>query len=121
MSAIKFRAEELASRMGEPAPVAAPFGEIVSLVRSYAMSPNDAPRTRTGIWECSPGRWRRQVTQAEFCYFLEGECVFTPDLGAPIEVRAGDALYFPPNSTGVWEIRRTARKIFIVFDQGGAT
>jgi EutQ-like cupin domain len=34
-----------------------------------------------------------------------GECTFTPENGAPIEIRAGDALFFPPNSLGVWDIR----------------
>jgi hypothetical protein len=55
------------------------------------------------------------VTQAEFCHFTAGECTFTPENGAPIEIRAGDALFFPPNSLGVWDIRTTARKVFIVF------
>lgn len=116
MSVIKFRPEELAARLPAPIAVPVPLGDPVSQVRSQAFAADGNPRTRSGVWECTPGRWRRQVTQAEFCYFIAGDCTFTPDCGEPIGVRGGDALYFPPNSTGVWEIRRTACKMFIVFD-----
>ena len=118
MSIIKFRPEELASRCGEPAPVPEPLGSPLSQVRSHSITSSSSPRTRVGVWTCTPGRWRRQVVQAEFCHFLEGHCTFTPDGGEPIEVQAGDVLYFPARSTGVWDIRSTSHKIFIVFDEG---
>jgi uncharacterized protein len=118
MSAIKFRPDDLATRLSAPVPVAIPLGEPISHVRSHSIAAQDNVRTRCGVWECTPGRWRRQVTQAEFCYFIEGECTFIPDEGTAVEVRAGDALYFPEHSAGVWEIRRASRKIFIVFDTG---
>lgn len=120
MTAIKFRPEELASRFGEPVPVPVPLGTPVSEVQSRSIPSAFNPRTRAGVWSCTPGLWRRQVTQAEFCHFLEGECTFIPDTGDPIEIRAGDVLYFPPHSTGVWEIRSASRKIFLVFDEGAA-
>lgn len=118
MSTIKFRPEDLAGGSGEPVPVPVPLGEPVSQVLSRSIASSSNPRTRVGVWECTPGRWRRQVMQAEFCHFLAGECTFTPDQGEPIEVRAGDVLYFPPQSTGVWDILSASRKIFIVFDEG---
>jgi uncharacterized cupin superfamily protein len=110
----------LATRLPAQVPVPVPLGEPVSQVRTHSYSAEGNARTRSGVWECTPGRWRRQVTQAEFCYFLEGEGTFTPDEGRPLEVRPGDAIYFPSNSTGVWEIRQTSRKVFIVFDEGRA-
>ena len=88
------------------------------LVRSHSITSSSNSRTRVGVWTCTPGRWRRQVVQAEFCHFLEGECTFTPDGGEPVEVRSGDVLYFPPHSAGVWDIRSASHKIFIVFDEG---
>lgn len=117
MAAIKFRPEDLTSRFGDPVPVPVPLGTLVSEVRSQSIPSPFNPRTRAGMWTCTPGRWRRTVLQAEFCHFLEGECTFTPDEGEPIEVRSGDVLYFPPNSTGVWDIRSASRKIFLVFDE----
>jgi uncharacterized cupin superfamily protein len=52
---------------------------------------------------------------AEYCYFLEGDCTFTPDNGEPVEIRAGDALFFPANTAGIWDVRSLARKLYIVF------
>lgn len=120
MTAIKFHPDELARRFGDPVPVPAPLGTPVSEVRSQSIVSSSNPRTRAGVWTCTPGRWRRQVMQAEFCHFLEGDCTFTPDSGEPIEVRAGDVLFFPPSSGGVWDIRSASRKVFIVFDEGTA-
>jgi uncharacterized cupin superfamily protein len=68
------------------------------------------------MWSCSPGRWHRQIRAAEFCIFLEGECTFIPEDGPPIEVGAGDVLYFPENSMGVWDIKTECRKAFFIFD-----
>lgn len=56
------------------------------------------------------------MVQAEFCLFLSGECSFTPDGGETIEIRAGDAVYFPANSMGIWDIRAVSRKIFFIYE-----
>ncbi len=120
MAIIQFRPEELAKQLGGPVAVPVPLGEPVAQIQSKSILSSSNPSTRTGVWLCSPGRWRRQVKQAEFCHFLEGECTFIPDEGAPVEIRAGDALFFPQNSMGVWDIRTPTRKIFIVFDERGA-
>jgi len=119
MSAIKFRPEEWAKRFGPAVPVPAPFGSPVSQVQSHSVTSSSSPKTRIGVWECSPGRWRRQVLQAEFCHFLAGECTFVPDEDLPpLRITAGDVVYFPPKTAGTWEIRSASRKIFIVFDEG---
>ena len=118
MTAIKFNPGELFSSLGQGKPVPAPIGSPVSEVRSTSQTSASAPGTRCGVWECSPGRWRRQITQAEFCHFLEGECVFEPDDGEPMHIKGGDVIYFPENSGGVWDVRETSRKIFILFDEG---
>src|SRR3954451_2001460 len=57
-----------------------------------------------GIWECSPGRWQRTIMQEEFAHFIKGSARFIPDEGEPIDIYAGDPIWFPANSTGVWEI-----------------
>jgi uncharacterized cupin superfamily protein len=53
----------------------------------------------------------------EFCRFLEGRATFTPDVGEPIEITAGDVVHFPERSLGVWDILEASRKIFMVFDE----
>ena len=35
--------------------------------------------------------------------------------GEPVELRAGDAVLFPENCEGVWEIRETLRKTYVLF------
>jgi uncharacterized cupin superfamily protein len=67
-----------------------------------------------GIWECTPGRFERQLAEAEVMHIRAGRCHFIPTGGAPVEIRAGDTLFFPANTTGEWDIRETLRKVFVV-------
>ena len=64
-----------------------------------------------GIWECSPGRWQRTIMQEEFAHFLTGSATFIPTKGDPIEIKAGDSIWFPANSCGVWHIKEDCRKV----------
>jgi hypothetical protein len=75
----------------------------------------DRPGARMmGVWECSPGRWQRTIMQEEFAHFIEGRARFIPDDGAPIDIRAGDTIWFPPNTRGVWDIGENVRKVYII-------
>ena len=98
--------------LGEATPVAVPLGEPVAATRCISEARTDG--VETGIWECSPGRWRRHIVQQEFCHFISGHCTFTPDGGEPIEIRAGDAILFPQGTTGIWDIHETVRKSFVL-------
>jgi uncharacterized protein len=100
-------------------PVPEPLGEPVSQVRSVSIP--GAGSSQHGVWSCTPGIWRRQVVQAEFCHFLSGEAIFRPDKGDPVHINEGDAVYFPPESRGTWEILRDSQKVFIVFEETEAT
>ena len=93
-------------------PVAVPLGEPVSIASVTCVERSDG--VETGIWECTPGRWRRQITAQEFCHFIQGRCTFTPDHGEPLHIQAGDALMLPANSTGTWDILETVRKTYVL-------
>lgn len=69
-----------------------------------------------GIWECTPGKFVREIMQAELTTFLQGHCIFHPEDGEPIEIKAGDVLYFPENSKGTWEIIETVRKAYLCYN-----
>ncbi len=69
-----------------------------------------------GIWECSPGRYRRQILSAESMHIISGEALFTPDGGTPITLKAGDVVFFPTGTLGDWDIRVALRKMYVVFD-----
>ncbi|MBV8783977.1 MAG: cupin domain-containing protein [Gammaproteobacteria bacterium] len=90
--------------------VAVPLSEPAAQLRGRAAR----EKPDCGVWECSPGRWRRQVKSAEFCHFVAGRCTFTPDGGTPIALQAGDAAYFPANTTGVWDVTETLRKTYVI-------
>ena len=93
-------------------PVAMPLGTPVAITSVHNIE--SAGNLESGVWECTPGRWRRQVMQPEFCHFIQGRGTFIPDVGAPIEIQAGDALLFPANSSGVWDITETVRKSYVL-------
>lgn len=95
-------------------PVSHPVGEPISLMRSKIAFKSSADATSAGVWECSPGRWRRQVAQAEFSTFLSGRCTFTPDNGPTIVLEAGDSIYFHPNTNGEWNVIDTVRKAYVI-------
>ncbi|UFH50223.1 cupin domain-containing protein [Pseudomonas sp. KNUC1026] len=98
--------------LGEPGPVAVPLGEPLSQVATHSVERSDG--VEAGVWECTPGRWRRQIVQQEFCHFVQGRCTFIPDEGEPIEIQAGDALVFPANTTGIWDVQQTVRKSYVL-------
>lgn len=100
------------AKLADWGPVAEPLGPVVAKLRGQSLGAEGEPDT--GIWECSPGRWRRQIKKAEFTYFIAGRCTFTADDGQKIEIAAGDALYWPANSMGIWDVHETVRKAFIL-------
>lgn len=69
---------------------------------------------RAGIWECSPGKFRREVVEGEVMHILSGSCTFTPDDGEPISLAAGDTVVCSPLTTGVWDIKETVRKVYVL-------
>jgi|688.fasta_scaffold76487_2 hypothetical protein len=117
MAVTKYRFDDLIALAEASRPVPAPITHPPSTVRSHSITCKGTTGSRFGVWECTPGTWRRQVLQAEFCHFLEGRAVFTPDEGEPIRLCGGDTAYFPKASTGVWEILTPTRKVFIIIDE----
>ncbi|MGG2397866.1 cupin domain-containing protein [Pseudomonas sp. SH1-B] len=93
-------------------PVAVPLSEPVAVASTTSVERSDG--VETGVWECTPGRWRRQIVQQEFCHFIAGRCTFTPDGGETMEIAAGDALMMPANTLGIWDIQETVRKTYVL-------
>lgn len=96
--------------------VVSPVGEPLARTRVAFDQHLPSEGVGLGIWECTPGKWRRQVTKREFSHILDGHCTFTPDGQPPIELRAGDSVYFPANCNGVWDIHQTVRKSYLIVD-----
>lgn len=104
--------DTVALDLGESSPVGQPLGAPLARVASCASERDDG--VEAGVWECTPGRWRRQIIQQEFCHFVQGRCTFTPDGGEPLFIQAGDALMFPANTTGIWDVQETVRKTYVL-------
>lgn len=98
--------------LDESNPVGVPLSQPAAITSTTSVERDDA--VEAGVWECSPGRWRRQIVHQEFCHFIQGRCTFTPDGGEPIVIEAGDALMFAANTTGVWDIQETVRKTYVL-------
>lgn len=94
--------------------VAIPVGDVVAQHQDYSVAIDGCPTADTGIWECSPGKFRRQVSRGEVTYILSGHCTFTPDGEAPVSMSPGDAIFFSPNTRGEWHITETLRKLYIM-------
>ncbi|AWV04440.1 hypothetical protein DM992_34155 [Burkholderia sp. JP2-270] len=69
----------------------------------------------TGEFECTPGICRRGVKEAEVMHFLAGAGTFAPDGEQAIEFGAGDTLFFAANPEGLWDVRETMRKVYVIF------
>ncbi|CAG9225541.1 Cupin_3 domain-containing protein [Paraburkholderia tropica] len=69
----------------------------------------------TGVFECSPGTYRRSVKEAEVMHFLSGSGSFTPDGETTLHFKGGDTMFFEANTEGLWQIDETLRKIYVIF------
>jgi uncharacterized cupin superfamily protein len=67
-----------------------------------------------GIWEATPGKWRIEYDEWEFCHILSGVSVITEDGGEARTVRAGDAFILRPGFKGTWEVVETTRKEYVI-------
>ncbi|ADU99133.1 DUF861 domain-containing protein [Alicycliphilus denitrificans] len=97
-------------------PVTVPLSTPACALRGLEVRLDGRPDSDMGLWECSPGRFQRQVASGEVMHILAGAGRFMPEAegAAPVEFRAGDTLFFPPDTRGVWEIRETVRKLYVM-------
>ena len=67
-----------------------------------------------GIWEASPGKWRIEYDEWEFCHILEGVSVIEETGGDRRTVKAGDSFVIRPGFKGTWEVVETTRKEYVI-------
>jgi uncharacterized cupin superfamily protein len=67
-----------------------------------------------GIWEATPGKWRIEYEEWEFCHILAGVSVIAEEGGEARTVLAGDAFVLRPGFRGSWEVLETTRKEYVV-------
>ena len=106
----------VADQLDDWGTVGAPISAPPCALRGVKIAASTPQQPDIGVWECSPGRYRRQILSAESMHILSGEAMFTPDGGAPVRLVAGDVVFFPSNTLGEWDIRSTLRKMYVVLD-----
>jgi len=68
-----------------------------------------------GIWSASPGAWRVQYSEHEFCHLLAGRVRIGASDGTVYEFAAGDSFVIPAGFSGLWEVLEDVRKLYAVF------
>jgi uncharacterized cupin superfamily protein len=74
--------------------------------------PNNQPES--GIWVCTPGRWRLSIPRDEFCHFVAGRATYRCDDGEVIEVAPETVVMFPAGWTGECTVHETIRNIYML-------
>ncbi len=67
-----------------------------------------------GVWESTPGEWRIDYTEWEYCEILSGVSVLVEDGGPERRVAAGDAFVIRPGFRGAWRVEETTRKRYVI-------
>ncbi|MBN6714754.1 cupin domain-containing protein [Pseudomonas capsici] len=70
-----------------------------------------------GVWEGTPGQWRVNYTEHEYCEIVQGVSVLRDEAGRAKTLRAGDRFVIPAGFKGTWEVLETCRKIYVVFEE----
>jgi len=69
-----------------------------------------------GVWECTPGRFTADRSQAaEFCHLLSGAVEMRHVDGRVQHLGPGDALMLPKGWKGEWVLTRQTRKIYAFY------
>ena len=94
-------------------PVAAPL-EGRSMTSGRVLHKGEGGSNECGIWVCTPGTWRCEVTRDEFCHFIAGRATYTRDNGEVIEVKPGTCVHFNAGWTGTCTVHETMRNVYML-------
>ena len=86
-------------------------GEQQDAAKALWTSPDG--RMETGVWECTPGRFTADRSQAaELCHLLSGRVTLHNGDGSAREIAAGEMFVLPLGWRGEWTIHEQTRKIY---------
>lgn len=80
----------------------------------YSSASNDF---NTGIYECTPGKWRIEYSEDEFCALLSGTIQLVSDDGDTQEFTAPASFVIPSGYRGTWEAITPVRKFFVIYEK----
>ncbi len=68
----------------------------------------------SGVWRSTPGKWRIEYDEWEYCHILSGVSVISEDGGVSTRVSAGDSFLLRPGFKGSWEVVDTTTKEYVI-------
>src|ERR1700722_16508441 len=71
----------------------------------------------TGIYECTPGKWRVAYSEDECCTLIEGKLKLTSEQGEVQEFQAPASFLIPSGYAGTWEALTRLRKFFVIYEK----
>ncbi|WP_233161667.1 MULTISPECIES: cupin domain-containing protein [unclassified Achromobacter] len=114
MTIQKFAQLEVPGLLGEKEVHPGSLGDVKAETRSLDVTIANRPGCETGFWECTPGSFPRTIKSGEIMHILAGAGSFQPEDGDKVNFAAGDTLFFPADTRGLWEIRETVRKLYVM-------
>lgn len=106
------RLEQIAAEVGAPRPERVISGS--PSFRTWTLDEQFGATQFAGVWESSPGKWRIEYDEWEFCSIISGTSVIVSDDGVETRLGAGDSFVIQPGFKGTWEVFATTRKLFVV-------
>ncbi|MDA0223387.1 MAG: cupin domain-containing protein [Rhodobacterales bacterium] len=67
-----------------------------------------------GLWQSTPGKWRIQYDEREFCHILQGHSILHEDGKAPQNIKAGDSFILRSGFKGTWGVLETTLKEYVI-------
>ena len=67
-----------------------------------------------GLWQSTPGSWKVSYSEWEYVHILEGVSVLTDTAGTAVTLRAGDSYVIRPGFEGVWTVKETTLKDYVI-------
>ena len=99
-------------------PVGTPLDEEMTTAGQVFWESEDG-RIRTGVWECSPGRFRADFNgHGRLVHVVKGTIHAIADDGEEQVLRTGDTATFPPAWKGVWILGTPMRMLYCTFKVG---
>lgn len=109
---IRFGANPPPAEPGKPASVIS--GDPITRTQNYYTDPGE--QFFSGIWESTPGKWRVDYVEEEFCALVRGKVVLTDESGHAETFEEGDAFIIPAGFRGTWETVEEVRKLYVIYE-----
>lgn len=99
--------------VGGPAPEMILEGN--PIFRTWELDRDEAGNVTSGVWEATAGSWKSRKNGAwEFATILSGVVELGEMNGTPRTLRAGDSFVLRPDFYGIWKVRETVRKLWVI-------